>query len=71
MVAWMNGHVTPGRYAAYVCHAGCFDWVGMFADDAYTWFPKELGAAYWDDMAKRARAEPARVRRRACARRRW
>ena len=34
MVAWMNGHVTPGRYQAYVCHAGCFDWVGMFADDA-------------------------------------
>jgi len=52
MVAWMNGHVKPGRYAAYVCHAGCFDWVGMFAEDAYTWFPKELGAAYWDDMAK-------------------
>jgi dipeptidyl aminopeptidase/acylaminoacyl peptidase len=52
MVAWMNGHVKPGRYAAYVCHAGCFDWVGMFAEDAYTWFPKELGADYWDDMAK-------------------
>ena len=52
MVAWMNGHVKPGRYAAYVCHAGCFDWVGMFAEDAYTWFPRELGANYWDDMAK-------------------
>ena len=52
MVAWMNGHVKPGRYAAYVCHAGCYDWVGMFAEDAYTWFPKELGAAYWDDMQK-------------------
>jgi dipeptidyl aminopeptidase/acylaminoacyl peptidase len=52
MVAWMNGHVKRGRYAAYVCHAGCFDWVAMFAEDAYTWFPKELGAAYWDDMAK-------------------
>jgi dipeptidyl aminopeptidase/acylaminoacyl peptidase len=52
MVAWMNGHVQPGRYAAYVCHAGCFDWVGMFADDAYTWHAKELGAWYWDDMAK-------------------
>ena len=26
MVAWMNGHVKPGRYQAYVCHAGCFDW---------------------------------------------
>ena len=52
MVAWMNGHVAPGRYRAYICHAGCFDWVGMFADDAYTWHAKELGAWYWNDMAK-------------------
>ena len=52
MVAWMNGHVKPGRYQAYVCHAGCYDWVAMFAEDAYTWFPRELGASYWDDMAK-------------------
>ena len=52
MVAWMNGHVKPGRYAAYVCHAGCFDWVGMFADDAYTGYAREIGANYWDDMAR-------------------
>jgi len=52
MVAWMNGHVAPGRYAAYVCHAGCFDWTAMFADDAYTWHAKELGAWYWDDKAR-------------------
>lgn len=52
MVAWMNGHVKPGRYQAYVCHAGCWDWVAMFAEDAYTWFPRELGASYWDDMGK-------------------
>ena len=52
MVAWMNGHVKPGRYAAYICHAGCYDWTAMFADDAYTWHAKELGAWYWDDMAK-------------------
>ncbi len=52
MVAWMNGHVKPGRYAAYVCHAGCFDWVAMFADDAWSWHAKELGAWYWDDMAR-------------------
>lgn len=52
MVAWMNGHVKPGRYKAYVCHAGCWDWVAMFAEDAYTWFPRELGASYWDDMGK-------------------
>jgi dipeptidyl aminopeptidase/acylaminoacyl peptidase len=52
MVAWMNGHCESGRYAAYVCHAGCFDWTAMFADDAYTWHARELGAWYWDDMAK-------------------
>ncbi len=52
MVAWMNGHVKPGRYQAYVCHAGCFDWTAMFADDAYTWHAKEVGAWYWDDRAK-------------------
>ncbi len=52
MVAWMNGHVAPGRYQAYVCHAGCFDWVGMFADDAYYWHAKELGGWYWDDMSQ-------------------
>jgi dipeptidyl aminopeptidase/acylaminoacyl peptidase len=42
----------PGRYQAYVCHAGCFDWVGMFADDAWFWHAKELGHWYWDDMAQ-------------------
>jgi dipeptidyl aminopeptidase/acylaminoacyl peptidase len=52
MVAWMNGHVAPGRYRAYVCHAGCFDWTAMFADDAYHWHARELGAWYWDDPAK-------------------
>jgi dipeptidyl aminopeptidase/acylaminoacyl peptidase len=51
MVAWMNGHLPQGRYAAYVCHAGCFDWVGMFADDAWSWHAQELGHWYWDDMA--------------------
>ena len=52
MVAWMNGHVKPGRYNAYICHAGCFDWTAMFSDDAYTWHAKELGAWYWEDAAK-------------------
>jgi len=52
MVAWMNGHVKPGRYNAYVCHAGCFDWTAMFSDDAYSWHAKELGAFYWDDPAR-------------------
>jgi dipeptidyl aminopeptidase/acylaminoacyl peptidase len=52
MVAWMNAHVKKGRYQAYVCHAGCFDWVGMFADDAFDWHGQELGAWYWNDMQK-------------------
>jgi dipeptidyl aminopeptidase/acylaminoacyl peptidase len=58
MVAWMNGHVPAGRYAAYICHAGCFDWSAMFADDAYTWHAKELGAWYWDDMSQIHRQSP-------------
>jgi dipeptidyl aminopeptidase/acylaminoacyl peptidase len=49
MVAWMNGHLPAGRYRAYVCHAGCFDWQAMFADDAWSWHAKELGAWYWAD----------------------
>ena len=52
MVAWMNAHVKPGRYQAYVCHAGCFDWVGMFSDDAYGWHAQELGTWYWNDVQK-------------------
>jgi dipeptidyl aminopeptidase/acylaminoacyl peptidase len=52
LVAWMNGHVPAGRYQAYVCHAGCFDWVGMFADDAWSWHAKELGGWYWNELAQ-------------------
>jgi dipeptidyl aminopeptidase/acylaminoacyl peptidase len=52
LVAWMNGHAKPGRYQAYVCHAGCFDWTAMFADDSYTWHAREFGAWYWDAPAK-------------------
>jgi dipeptidyl aminopeptidase/acylaminoacyl peptidase len=58
MVAWMNGHVKPGRYQAYICHAGCFDWVGMFADDAYHWHAKELGSWYWDNLDQVHRQSP-------------
>lgn len=58
MVAWMNGHVPAGRYAAYVCHAGCYDWTAMFADDAWSWHAKELGGWYWDDPAQVARHSP-------------
>jgi dipeptidyl aminopeptidase/acylaminoacyl peptidase len=58
MVAWMNGHVKAGRYQAYVCHAGCYDWVSMFSDDAYSWHAKELGGWYWDDPQRVARQSP-------------
>ncbi len=58
MVAWMNGHVPAGRYKAYICHAGCYDWVSMYAGDAWAWHSKELGAWYWDDMAKTQSQSP-------------
>ena len=58
MVAWMNGHVKPGRYAAYICHAGCFDWTAMFADDAWSWHAKELGGWYWDAPERIAAQSP-------------
>jgi dipeptidyl aminopeptidase/acylaminoacyl peptidase len=61
MVAWLNAHTD--RYKAFVCHAGCFDWVAMFSDDAWYWHPKELGAWYWDDMEKVESQNPrARVK---------
>jgi dipeptidyl aminopeptidase/acylaminoacyl peptidase len=60
MVAWMNGHVKAGRYAAYICHAGCFDWTAMMADDAYSWHAKELGAWYWAKPEQIARQSPHR-----------
>ncbi|MFO1216067.1 MAG: S9 family peptidase [Burkholderiaceae bacterium] len=52
LVAWMNGHAAHGRYQAYVCHAGCFDWTAMFADDSYPWHAREFGAWYWDNPGK-------------------
>jgi dipeptidyl aminopeptidase/acylaminoacyl peptidase len=58
MVAWMNGHVAPGRYRAYVCHAGCYDWQAMFANDAYHWHAKELGAWYWERPERVAAQSP-------------
>ena len=50
LVAWMNGHVAPGRYQAYVCHAGVFDRIATFSADSYPVRPKDLGALYWQDM---------------------
>ncbi|HXR56680.1 MAG TPA: S9 family peptidase [Casimicrobiaceae bacterium] len=56
MVAYMNGHTD--RYRAFVCHAGCYDWVGMMATDGYRFFAKELGAYHWDDEARVMRQSP-------------
>ena len=58
MVAWMNGHVKPGRYQAYVCHAGCFDWTAMFADDCYTYHERDFGAWYWDNRQQVEKQSP-------------
>jgi dipeptidyl aminopeptidase/acylaminoacyl peptidase len=56
MVAYMNGHVR--RYRAYVCHAGCYDWVSMMATDGYRFFADELGAFHWDNPGRVARQSP-------------
>ena len=58
MVAYMNGNVKGDRYKAYVCHAGCFDWVAMMGADAYFWFGHELGAFPWEDPALVLRQSP-------------
>jgi len=52
LVAWMNGHVSPGRYRAYVCHAGVFDRVATFSADSWRQRPKDLGALYWQDLPR-------------------
>ncbi|MDH5286101.1 MAG: S9 family peptidase [Betaproteobacteria bacterium] len=56
MVAFMNGHVD--RYKAFVCHAGCYDWVSMMATDGYRFFASELGAFHWEDEARVLRQSP-------------
>ena len=62
MVAWMNGRNGASkrgdRYKAYVCHAGCFDWVSMYAGDAGYWFNHSLTTTYWDDPNKFAAQNP-------------
>ena len=58
LVAWMNGHVAPGRYRAYVCHAGVFDRVATFSADSYSTRPLDLGARYWEDPARVAAQSP-------------
>jgi dipeptidyl aminopeptidase/acylaminoacyl peptidase len=56
MVAYMNGHTK--RYRAYVCHAGCYDWMSMMATDVYLYFDRELGAHHWENEAKVMKQSP-------------
>jgi dipeptidyl aminopeptidase/acylaminoacyl peptidase len=56
MVAYMNGHTT--RYRAYVCHAGCYDWMSMMATDVFAYFDRELGAHHWNDEARVMKQSP-------------
>ena len=58
MVAYMNGNLPAKRYQAYVCHAGCYDWVSMMGSDGYFWFGHELGAFHWDDEARVMKQSP-------------
>ncbi len=58
MVAYMNGNLPAKRYQAYVCHAGCYDWVSMMGSDGYFWFSHELGAFHWDDEARVMKQSP-------------
>ncbi len=63
MVAMLNGkaHRKPKAtdpFKAYVCHAGCFDWVSMFGDDAWFWHWRELGDYYYNNMKKVLQQSP-------------
>lgn len=58
MVAYMNGNLRAKRYQAYVCHAGCYDWVSMMGSDGYFWFGHELGAFHWDDAVRVMQQSP-------------
>ncbi len=63
MAAYMNGHTD--RYRAYVCHAGCYDWVSMMATDGYHFFADELGAFHWDNPGRVMRQSPHHYVKRA------
>jgi dipeptidyl aminopeptidase/acylaminoacyl peptidase len=56
MVAYMNGNTQ--RYRAYICHAGCYDWVSMMASDGYKFTEKEFGAFHWNDEPRVMRQSP-------------
>jgi dipeptidyl aminopeptidase/acylaminoacyl peptidase len=52
LVAWMNGHIRPGRYRSYICHAGVFDRIATFSADSYSDRPRDLHALYYEKPAK-------------------
>jgi dipeptidyl aminopeptidase/acylaminoacyl peptidase len=58
LVAWMNGHASPERYRAYICHAGVFDRAATWSADSYTQRFRDLHATYWADPAKVAAQSP-------------
>jgi len=59
LAAWMNGHVPPGRYRSYVCHAGVFDRVATWSADSYILRHLDLGAQYWEDLPRVQSQSPA------------
>ncbi len=59
MVAWMNGHTD--RYKAYVCHAGCYDWVGMFSGRRVVLASEGAGRVLLGQSEASRRAESAHV----------
>jgi dipeptidyl aminopeptidase/acylaminoacyl peptidase len=63
LVAYMNGHTD--RYRAYVCHAGCYDWVSMMAADDYLCLQEDLGAFPWDDPRRVLKQSPHHYMKRA------
>ncbi|HET7097133.1 MAG TPA: S9 family peptidase [Casimicrobiaceae bacterium] len=63
MVAFMNGHTD--RYKAFVCHAGCYDWVSMMATDGYHFFADELGSFHWNNPARVMKQSPHHYVKRA------
>jgi hypothetical protein len=54
---------AAGPLPAYVCHAGCFDWTAMFADDAWPGTPRSWAPGTGTTW-RGAGAEPACLRRR-------
>ena len=70
MVAWMNGHVKPGRYRPTCATPAASTGSACSPRMPTPGSRKELGAAYWDDMAK-VHAQSPHAFAEQCRRRRW